>query len=166
MGSLYILIAKPPPSCLYPLRLPRTVGFHLWWLSTQSIRCRLHILRGTCVAFCFIGAICSFCQLPEGPLSPLGNLTITTVNVRGLRFGQVHTRGEAVITHWHPHADCRPSPIVKQNVVVTSSIAQRPLHRSGWLSHQWLSYFSRTMPGLPRVAVVNQQELPVVDCHA
>src|SRR6266849_314237 len=74
MVSLY-LIAKPPPSCLIPLRpTPHLWGFHHRRMSTQSIRLRATYSTRGLHAFCFIGAICSLRQLSDRLLNQPGNL--------------------------------------------------------------------------------------------
>src|SRR3977135_3207379 len=80
----------------------------------QSIRLRATYSTRGLHALSFISAICSLRQLSDRSLNPPGNFTISTVNLRGSRFGQAHTQGEAVTSHWHPHAYCRLSPIVLQ----------------------------------------------------
>src|ERR1700710_2749127 len=97
-----------------PKTTPAPWGFHRWWLSIQSIRLRATYSTRGLHALSFTSAICNLRQLSDRSLNPPGNFTISTVNLRGSRFGQAHTQGEAATSHWHPHAYCRLSPIVLQ----------------------------------------------------
>src|SRR6266849_1742177 len=72
--SLYH-IAKPPPSCHIPLRpTPHLWDFHHRWISIQWISLRATYSTKGLHAFCFIGAICSLCQLSDRSLNQAGNL--------------------------------------------------------------------------------------------
>src|SRR3979409_1565260 len=149
-----------------PKTTPAPWGIHRWWLSIQSIRLRatystrgLHALR-------FISAICSLRQLSDRSLNPPGNFTISTVNLRGSRFGQAHTQGEAVTSSLAP--SCLLQTITASSTGLWESLLPSRkdllIGPDGYLTIGF-SYFSRTVPGLPRVALVNQQERPVVYCH-